>query len=154
MHTPVVPQMPRWGSRCPSNTGGRCPFSVSMDVVKDIMLVPPLRVASPKAPGTVVENGQCSGRCRQGSSCSKIAAAVSKNRSGGEKGEYPSCHSNQGWFFHFTLLPFLFSADIDPSYMIEITAFDDKLRVSIGEMVVESLLAILSKTSHCSCSSR
>ena len=51
-------------------------------------------------------------------------------------------------FFILLCSIFLFFTDLVPSYMIEITAFHDMLRVRIVEIVVESLLAILLRTSH------
>lgn len=51
MHTPVVPQMPPLGqSASVEHWKAVCLFSVSMDVMKDITLVPPHRVATPKLP--------------------------------------------------------------------------------------------------------
>ncbi len=51
MHTPVVLQMPSLGqSASVEHWKAVCLFSVSMDVMKDIMLVPPHRVAPPKLP--------------------------------------------------------------------------------------------------------
>ena len=123
-----------------------------MDDMKDIMLVPQLSVALPKLPVLLLKTAgvavhaakvpssvklRCQRRQKRRSKRASIAVAMVTIK-----------------YYHFNLLLFLFSADMNPSYMIEITAFDDELRSSVSEIVVESLLAIFSVTSHCSCSSR
>jgi len=92
--------------------------------MKDIMLVPPLSVALPKLPVLLLKTAgvavhaakvpssvklRCQRRQKRRSKRARIAVVMVIIK-----------------FFHFTLL-LLFSADINPSYMIEITAFDDKL---------------------------
>jgi hypothetical protein len=94
MYTSVVLQMPPLGQSASVEYWREvpCPFIVPTDVVKNIILVSPLRVAPPKLPAAV-ENGRCGGTCCQGSNSNKIAAAVAK-KSGSEKGVYRNCHGN------------------------------------------------------------
>ena len=103
------------------------------------------------APSAAVEYGRCGGTCHQGYSLGKIALSAKTEAAAKRASIAVAMVIKTGFFI---LLFSFFPADINPSYMIEITAFDDKLRVSVSEIVVESLLAIFSGTSHCSCSSR
>ncbi len=48
MHAPVVPQTSPLGQ--PEFVAVLCPFGVGIDVVKDVRLVPPLRMVPPKLP--------------------------------------------------------------------------------------------------------